>query len=243
PPPPPQTHRTRRPFRHQKKKQTQVQPRPRLYRVELCPQNFSTSSRVGMDGCAPARVTETALAAVAKRALSIADLPIISATAKAPLNASPAAGGSTAVTLNASICWREPSLAAKKAPRAPLFSSTPLLTRPPPVSSVSIASGEPVAPGGRHSVISVSLGVSQLTSPSNPAGNGRAGAGSRSNGTLAWAQSPARRSTDSNGISSCASTAPASRITPAFDSTSCGRTGAFAPGATTIAFSPFGATA
>ena len=63
------------------------------------------------------------------------------------------------------------------------------------VSAVSITLGEPVAPGGRHSVISVSLGVSQPTSPSNPSGKARAGAGSRSNsGIIIFLRSIATRS-------------------------------------------------
>ena len=61
-------------------------------------------------------------------------------------------------------------------------------------------------------------------------GRTAAGAGSRRNGTPSCAQSSPRRSTVSIGISSCASTALAPRITQMCSSTSDGVRVAFAPG-------------
>ena len=57
-----------------------------------------TSTRLGMEGCAPIRVTEIAAAAAAKRALSMVVLPMSRPVAKAPLKVSPAAVVSTAFT-------------------------------------------------------------------------------------------------------------------------------------------------
>jgi hypothetical protein len=59
----------------------------------------STSTWVGIDGCAPCRVTEMAATAEANLTLAIGSLPRRRAVAKAPLNASPAAVVSTALTL------------------------------------------------------------------------------------------------------------------------------------------------
>ena len=60
----------------------------------------STSARVGMEACAPARVTESAAAAFAKRKASASGSSSVSATASAALNVSPAAVVSRASTTN-----------------------------------------------------------------------------------------------------------------------------------------------
>jgi hypothetical protein len=60
----------------------------------------STSARVGMDACAPARVTEIAAAALANRKASASGRSSVSATARAALNVSPAAVVSRASTAN-----------------------------------------------------------------------------------------------------------------------------------------------
>jgi hypothetical protein len=64
--------------------------------------NDSTSAMVGIEGCAPTRVTDTAATAAAKNALACGGFPSISPTAKAPLKASPAAVVSIAFT--AKVC-------------------------------------------------------------------------------------------------------------------------------------------
>src|SRR5689334_16465131 len=58
----------------------------------------TTSSRRGKEGCAPVLVTEHAPAARPQRIASTNDLPSLSAVARPPLNASPAATVSTATT-------------------------------------------------------------------------------------------------------------------------------------------------
>ena len=75
----------------------------RYPRVTRC----STSPRSGTDVWAPARVTEMAAAALAKRSAEATGAPSASATANAPLNTSPAAVVSTAVTRNASAGSRD----------------------------------------------------------------------------------------------------------------------------------------
>jgi len=61
----------------------------------------STSAIVGIEGCAPMRVTDMAATPEAKIALSLGVFPSMSPTAKPPLNASPAAVVSIALTVNA----------------------------------------------------------------------------------------------------------------------------------------------
>jgi hypothetical protein len=73
----------------------------------LSAKKTSTSSRVGMDGCAPHRVTDMAATADAQVALSIGSLPCSIAAAKAPLNASPAPVVSIARTGNAGSSARD----------------------------------------------------------------------------------------------------------------------------------------
>ena len=109
----------------------QAHPRPVLISLRLARPSLrfsatksSTSACVGMEGSAPRRVTEIAAAAVANSAACRAQDPRASATAKAPLNASPAAVVSAALTGYAGIRARIPSWAARYAPRSPIFSST-----------------------------------------------------------------------------------------------------------------------
>lgn len=62
--------------------------------------NASTSLRLGTESIAPRRVTDNAEAALANRSAPSMDSPSASATARDPLNVSPAAVVSTASTLN-----------------------------------------------------------------------------------------------------------------------------------------------
>ena len=81
------------------------------------------SRRAGADGCAPARVTEHAAAALANRADSRSDLPSAIATTSAPLKTSPAPVVSIALTRNPRTSCRTP-LPATNAPRDPIVITT-----------------------------------------------------------------------------------------------------------------------
>ena len=72
--------------------------RPVVYRNSKFVVFSSTSARVGMEACAPARVTEIAAAALAKRSATFSGCSSASATARAALNVSPAAVVSLATT-------------------------------------------------------------------------------------------------------------------------------------------------
>jgi hypothetical protein len=69
----------------------------------------SVSSREAMEDCAPDRVTQTAAAPAAKRALSAGVFPSNRPVANAPLNASPAAVVSTAFTWKAGMDTSNPA--------------------------------------------------------------------------------------------------------------------------------------
>src|SRR5882762_10325075 len=69
------------------------------FTLRLSSRKRSTSKEVGIDGWAPGRVTEIAATADAHEALLSGSCPFSSATARAPLKASPAAVVSTACTL------------------------------------------------------------------------------------------------------------------------------------------------
>src|SRR5580698_5630506 len=74
--------------------------------------NASTAAFVGMEACAPRRVTEMAAAADANRAAAHGSLPSSNATAKAPLKQSPAATVSTASTRKGSTHFASPPAVA-----------------------------------------------------------------------------------------------------------------------------------
>src|ERR1700693_4056499 len=86
--------------------------------------NRSTSRAVGIEGCAPTRVTEIAATAEAYRAACTGAAPRRRLTANPALNASPAAVESTAFTANAGIIARVPPLVARNTPCAPILITT-----------------------------------------------------------------------------------------------------------------------
>ena len=63
-----------------------------------------TSVSVGMDGCAPIRVTQMAAAAEANFKASFHPCPLLNSAANAPQNVSPAPVVSTVSTIKAGIC-------------------------------------------------------------------------------------------------------------------------------------------
>src|SRR5207248_7616836 len=96
-----------------------------LLEVEDCfRRNCSTSSAEGIEGCAPARVTESAATAEAKIALACTEERRRNPTARPALKASPAAVASTASTAKAGISSFGLDGWAIKQPREPNFSKT-----------------------------------------------------------------------------------------------------------------------
>src|SRR5690348_7422780 len=82
---------------------------------------------VGIEDCAPGCLTESEAAALAKRTLVAGLLPSSSATAKAPLKASPAAVVSMAFAGNVGTCSPGPPFDAIYAPLAPSLSTIPAM--------------------------------------------------------------------------------------------------------------------
>ena len=74
--------------------------------------NASTSARAGMAGAVPIFVTQSAATALANRQASNSSFPSESATARPPLNASPAPVVSTASTWKGSIMHARAGVAA-----------------------------------------------------------------------------------------------------------------------------------
>jgi hypothetical protein len=149
--------------------------------------NRSTSRAVGIEGCAPTRVTEIAATAEAYRAACTGAAPRRRLTANPALNASPAAVLSTALTANAGTISRVPALVARKAPCAPILITT--FFGPRSKSKSAQRAAVPRVTGSFASRphrmrVSLSLGVIHVAHCSNPLGSSRAGAGSSISGIL-----------------------------------------------------------
>src|SRR5437879_1315406 len=80
--------------------------------------NFKISRRVGIDDCAPGRVTQMAAAAMAKRVACSMDLPSATVAANVPEKQSPAPTVSTALTFRAGN-QRVPAALLQQTPSAP----------------------------------------------------------------------------------------------------------------------------
>ena len=144
---------------------------------QRCPAiRASAWARVGMAGCAPAFVVDSAPTALASRMASSIDCPSARPTARPALKESPAAVVSTAFTLKPGSIVAEDSVTSST-PAAPRLFST---IRAPRAISVraaasacsTVSAGKPV-----RMASSVSLGVTMSHSAKASSGSGRAGAG------------------------------------------------------------------
>src|SRR5712675_515212 len=165
--------------------------------------NFSMSARLGAEGCAPSRVTESAAAALANRTASKTALPSASATLSAPLNMSPAAVESTVLTLKPGTS-RWPLASARNAPRSPKVRTTMPTPRERSFEQAFAAAAASVTLMPVSSSASVSLGVRMEIRSSSELGSGRAGAGLRMTGTPAFTASSTAAVTVTSGVSNCA---------------------------------------